>query len=562
MAPSLNDLLNLPNDPTPAHLAALGLLMPPPAPAPTPAPVTVGPVSAPAAATPAPTPKVMAPMHAEPTEASSFSGTLTPPTIAQPEKPALLNAPRGSLESFASRHAEAPDVSLSAPVSQGIQTIDPTSSEFYRNQIARIEDEKAHPWGSPENHPGVIGKIAHIAAKGANIAGDILAPGTTALIPGTELNRQAQENALTAKEAGAESRELAGATEATREKHEENVSEQNEQKITDAEKKLTETEWKDKSQREVELRKQGLKPDPKNPEGPPLPISYDEMSPHEQAVHDLKTAQADSAVAKGLLDRIKADPNSLQNQAIRERIKVMAKNAATAAGKLGLDQKKFVADYFGTDEEGNPLAGVQVTPEGKPVGPKIAGKTQEALKGFNKDYEKPANDVETGYQKFQDAYRDYKNGAPTGAASMVALSQHLATTFGSVKGARLNKDLIQEHKDAIGWLDRLQRYGDMVGSGQQLSADQWQDFGKLIGNTRKLAWETAVKEAHRANVPVDFLPKDLQGQVSGNPGGEKELAFKTPEGAPSAQGLPDGKVLRDANNQVVARAKGGQWQAP
>lgn len=533
MAPSLDDILALPQNPQLNHLAALGLLVPPPAPTPAPAPVTVGRMSAPTTADSAEheaMPRITPPIHAEPTEHSSFAGTLTPPSMPEIKPPSILSAPRGSLESFQSRQAETPNVNLAAPVGEGIQTLSPLSSAYNAQEVRKIEDQKAHPWGTPENHPGIIGKIAHIAAKAGNIAGNIVAPNIMAEIPGTELNRELKEQ--THEELGekAQTRETAAASEATREKHEENVSDANQQKINDAEQKLSQTEWKNKSDREIALRKQGLKPDPKNPDAPPVAIPYEDMSPHEQAVHDLKTAQADAQVAKGMLDQVRANPDSPQNQAIRDRIKVMAKNASTAAGKLGLDQKKFVADYFGTDEEGNPLAGTQVTPEGKPIGPKIAGKTNEALKSFNKDYEKPANDVETGYQKFQDAYRDYKAGAATGAASMVALSQHLATTFGSVKGARLNKDLIQEHKDAIGWLDRIERYGDMVGSGQQLSESQWQDFGRLIGNTRKLAWETATKEAHRANVPVNFLPKDLEGNVQGNPGNEKQTTPATAAG--------------------------------
>jgi hypothetical protein len=493
--------------------------------------------------------KMTPPVHAEPTEHSSFSGTLTPPSMPTLEKPALLSAPRGSMESFASRQAEPHGIDLSAPVGEPERIAQPGTSAYDMSEMARLRDQQHNPWGTAQNHPGVIGKIAHVLAKAGNIAGDIVAPGTMENIPGTDLNRAAKIQGLAADEERLKPIETAEAGEKTRELHEENVSDTNQQKINDAEQKLSQTEWKNKSDREIALRKQGLKPDPKNPDAPPVAIPYEDMSPHEQAVHDLKTAQADAQVAKGMLDQVRANPDSPQNQAIRDRIKVMAKNAGTAAGKLGLDEKKFVADYFGTDMEGNPLAGTQVTPEGKPIGPKVAGKTNEALKSFNKDYEKPANDVETGYQKFQDAYRDYKAGAATGAASMVALSQHLATTFGSVKGARLNKDLIQEHKDAIGWLDRIERYGDMVGSGQQLSESQWQDFGRLIGNTRKLAWETATKEAHRANVPVNFLPKDLEGNVQGNPGNEKPAT-------PAAAGGGAEKTATQAHVEDYAKQAG------
>lgn len=60
-----------------------------------------------------------------------------------------------------------------------------------RRQLAELE--RQNPYGSAANHPGILGKIEHGLAKAGNIAGDILAPGTTALIPGTDLHREAVE---------------------------------------------------------------------------------------------------------------------------------------------------------------------------------------------------------------------------------------------------------------------------------------------------------------------------------------------------------------------------------
>jgi hypothetical protein len=51
------------------------------------------------------------------------------------------------------------------------------------------------PWGSKESaHPGTFGKIMHGLATAGNIAGDIAAPATMSLIPGTALYNKAQEN--------------------------------------------------------------------------------------------------------------------------------------------------------------------------------------------------------------------------------------------------------------------------------------------------------------------------------------------------------------------------------
>lgn len=59
--------------------------------------------------------------------------------------------------------------------------------------LAKIEYQKSTPWGTEGNHPGILGKIGHIAAGVGNIAGNIVAPSTMALIPGTALNRELRE---------------------------------------------------------------------------------------------------------------------------------------------------------------------------------------------------------------------------------------------------------------------------------------------------------------------------------------------------------------------------------
>lgn len=251
-------------------------------------------------------------------------------------------------------------------------------SSDLQGRLQHLRDMDANPWGSENNHPGFGGKLAHVAAKVGNIAGDIIAPNVMARIPGTELNRKTQEEQLQGQIGQAQTRETAAATEKTREKHEENVEDTNQQRLDQAERRIDETENKDKSAREIALRKQGLKIDE---HGAAVPLQYEDMSPTEQAVHDLKVAQADSQTAKAALDQIKSDPNSPQNKAILERIRVMAKNASTAAGKLGLDEKKFTADYFGLGPDGNPLPGSPTTPEGKPIGPRVAHAAAANLPG-------------------------------------------------------------------------------------------------------------------------------------------------------------------------------------
>jgi hypothetical protein len=251
--------------------------------------------------------------------------------------------------------------------------VSPGSSGYYQGKIQKIEDEKANPWGSEENHPGFFGKLAHIGAKIGNIAGDVLDPAAMARIPGTELHRDLTEEAAGEDLGKAQTRETAEAGEKNREKHEENQADINQQKADLALDKAEEAQKKDLGAHEVALRKLGLKTNPDDPKGQPIPLTREDMSETEQAALDVKAAQVQGTQARAALDQIKADPNSPQNKATLERIRVMAQNASTSAGKLGLDKNKFMADYFGLGPDGNPLPGSPTDEKtGKPIGPRVA----------------------------------------------------------------------------------------------------------------------------------------------------------------------------------------------
>jgi hypothetical protein len=63
-------------------------------------------------------------------------------------------------------------------------------------RLEKIRWQQDNPYGTKNNHPGTLGKIAHVLSVAGNIGGDIFAPNVMANIPGTELNRQAQGGAL------------------------------------------------------------------------------------------------------------------------------------------------------------------------------------------------------------------------------------------------------------------------------------------------------------------------------------------------------------------------------
>jgi hypothetical protein len=129
--------------------------------------------------------------------------------------------------------------------------------------------------------------------------------------------------------------------------------------------------------RAIALRKQGLKPNPDDPDGQPVPLDYDELTPAEQGKIDLQNARKAALEAQAQLAKFRSDPNNPQYQLAAKRLQIAAQNAATAAGKLGLDSKKYLADYFGMDEHGNALPGAPTDDNGRPIGPRVAnaGKT-------------------------------------------------------------------------------------------------------------------------------------------------------------------------------------------
>ena len=66
-----------------------------------------------------------------------------------------------------------------------------------QGKLEKIRWQQANPWGTPENHPGNLGKVAHVFSNIGNIAGDIFAPDVMAHVPGTQMNRDVQEKQLT-----------------------------------------------------------------------------------------------------------------------------------------------------------------------------------------------------------------------------------------------------------------------------------------------------------------------------------------------------------------------------
>ena len=124
---------------------------------------------------------------ANPIQLLKFPTDVAPPDLASD----ALSYPDG-LVKMPKMETDTPNVTLApqppTPEEQQIQND--------QNRLQKVRWQQANPWGTPENHPGKLGKLAHAFSTLGNIAGDIFAPDVMARIPGTQLNREEQEQGL------------------------------------------------------------------------------------------------------------------------------------------------------------------------------------------------------------------------------------------------------------------------------------------------------------------------------------------------------------------------------
>jgi hypothetical protein len=118
----------------------------------------------------------------------------TPQVFAPSAAPSVKLAPQPPtpIEQQVFAPSAAPSVKL-AP-----QPPTPIEQQVSNDQqrLEKVRWEQANPWGTPENHPGKLGKLAHVFSTLGNIAGDVFAPTVMANIPGTQMNRGLEEHGL------------------------------------------------------------------------------------------------------------------------------------------------------------------------------------------------------------------------------------------------------------------------------------------------------------------------------------------------------------------------------
>jgi hypothetical protein len=390
-------------------------------------------------------------------------------------------------------------------------------------QVALDGLNNGHPWGSAANHPGFAGKLGHVLGTIGNIAGDVLAPGVMANIPGTELNRRLNAGADVARLSADEKAQSENAARAATTAHttQETKDAQGNRPLQNA---LAVQGWnvgKDEKGQTTVTRMPGWEAAPKTLQDHYANAVQNALSRGVDPAKD-SSVQSYANAIKAIEKPEKADdfdtfytrwlkdhPNARDNS----HSETLARKEWSASGQQPPQTLLMVPG------PNNTLTGVVARPgttiadtAAKPG--EAATATERTITAHDKAYVQPADAVEKSYEMMDNAYREYKDARakgqelPTGAQSMVALSTHLSTTFGNVKGARITKDMIQEHLGARGISDRALVAMQRFTNGDVLSPDQWDAFHDLIKQSRQLSWDTATREADRKHVPINFLPDD------------------------------------------------------
>lgn len=164
--------------------------------------------------------------------------------------------------------------------------------------------------------------------------------------------------------------------------------------------------------------------------------------------------------------------------------------------------------FFQRDSKTGGTSPVSGLPNGMVTTQAASGIRHEA-DVFNKSYVDPAMAVEKSYDMMDQAFKEYEDAKkqgkdlPTGAQSMLALSTHLSTTFGNVKGSRITKDMIEHHLGARSVSDNALVAIQKLTNGDVLSPDQWTAFHDLIGQSRQFQWQNVLEEGARRHTQID-----------------------------------------------------------
>lgn len=372
-----------------------------------------------------------------------------------------------------------------------------------QQQLQKVRWNQANPWGTADNHPGTMGKIAHVLSVAGNIAGDIFAPATMMSIPGTELNEKMNENQLTHRL----NSEVAQNSE----------NEARDQQTAEAPQRAVDAH----NQSSALTRHANDEADAlENAPAPETPLATAYAHAVNQAIKEGRDPAQDPIVAH-LSDAI----TNLQKQPAEPGVGKTTdlKGPDGKVHTMGYDSQSGKYDI----DEGESGFKPQVVNVNTGRAEDRAAKN-DVLKAYQPTLDS-AERMNVMTESYEKAIKDHDQ-----QAMLNLLANHLGMTMGLQKGARMTKDIINEAKQSQPWLQGMESKfdGDGYLSGVTLSPQQMR---QMVGLGQSRYAEDAKKSRATAQymgasddgpdrVPGPATMRYYLGQTGGNAAQAKALA--------------------------------------
>ena len=362
--------------------------------------------------------------------------------------------------------------------------------------IPSIEAGAAPTLAKPKE--SVWQKLGHGLEKGAEVAGDILAPGVTAMIPGTQLNKELEQRRQS--QLGSRDAETA-------------LKQQQAAGWAEANKPM---QWKPLgSDQSVDVTR-----------GEWLPL--EEGREREQAAQTGETERLTEQEQREGGREKAAEQRLTQSEAATEK----GRQESEAATERGRQETEAASEHRLEQTISAENDRLMATLKAK-------GDTSPFMRGLAENAAKDvatANGADFRWRSMNDSYPKALKGDQQAMINL--LTNHIGMTLGLQKGARITKDILHEAQNSSPWLARIGAKFDDRGflSGVTLAPEQMGQMMDLAKSQRTDAWQQVRDSAEQAGVGNEVkYPDDLSGGRTGPAIGTVEGGYRFKGGDPSKQ---------------------------
>lgn len=202
------------------------------------------------------------------------------------------------------------------------------------------------------------------------------------------------------------------------------------------------------------------------------------------------------------LDTLRQGVSDLGSKAQSDRIKANAAMVKAGAAKQTANAKANPAalepDVFGFQPK-LPVTGA----EGY----------QKTANAFKKNID-DLSQTEQTYQQFQDILKNSSGNKLTGAQSIVGLFNAIGISADPLKGKgfRINNLTVQEHANALGLTEKIDRAMTKLQTGEAVTRNQLQDYARIAEQVRELKYVTLANQMHSVGQNADAAAPTGNGQ--------------------------------------------------